>query len=223
MHPPAARHALSALAALCLLAACKPAAAPAAAPAATAAPAAALPAQPAAAAAAIAAAASPRDAVIAAMHRMVAARSYHADMHLESGKAGTRDTTLDFVAPDRFRMAMAGMGTQYIIGNTMYLDVHGRRIQAPAPAATLQQWRDPGRLAGIEATMTVDDQGSERIDGAAVHKYLVRNDKPTPVEMTLWVDDAGLPRQLATHTAIGSVTTRYSRFDDPTLAVEPPK
>lgn len=227
----AARHALPAIALLALLAGCKPAATPdaatAAAPdatgsaAATSAPASAT--DRFAAAAAVNPMTSPRDTVIASMRRMVDAHSYHADMHFEGGKAGTRDSALDFVAPDRFRMTMTGMGTQYIIGNTMYLDMGGHRMQVPAPAATMQQWRDPAKLGEIETTMTVEDQGSDRVGGASAHKYLVRNTQPRPMEMTLWLDDAGLPLQLATHTAMGDVTTRYSRFNDPALTVEAPK
>ena len=32
------------------------------------------------------------------------------------------NSEIDFVAPDRYRMAMQGLGTQVIIGDTMYME-----------------------------------------------------------------------------------------------------
>ncbi len=165
----------------------------------------------------------PRDVVMASMRKMTDARSYHADMHIDGSKIGARDSAMDFVAPDRYRIAMAGMGTQLIIGDTMYLDMHGRTLKSPAPAGQMRQWRDPANFDEIAATMTVEDQGRDPVNGTPAHKYLVHNSQPTPVDMTLWINDDGLPLQLATRVAIGNVTTRYSRFNDPALSIEVPQ
>ena len=222
--PHAIRPALIATA-LLALAACKPAAAPdadaAAVPTAT-------PAQEQAAANPVAAVAgavlpSAKDTVVAAMRKFTAASSYHAEMHLEGGSRGPMDNAIDFVAPDRFRMEMAGMGTQLIVGDTMYMNMHGRSMKVPMPAGTLTQWRDPAKLAEAEADMAVDAQGSDPVDGQAAEKYLVRVAKPKPTETTLWIGAAGLPLQIATSNPLGRATIKYSRFDDPTIVIEPPK
>ena len=210
---------------LLALAACKPATAPgadtAAAPSAT-------PAQEQAAANPVAAVAgavlpSAKDTVVAAMRKFTAASSYHADMHLEGGARGPMDNAIDFVAPDRYRMSMAGVGEQVIIGDTMYMTMRGRTMQAPMPPGTLEQWRAPGKLAEAEANMAVEDQGSDPVDGMAATRYLVRVSGPNPAETTLWIGDDGLPLQVVANNPMGKVTLRYSRINDPSIVIEAPK
>ena len=212
------RLALPVLALLAALSACsKPAAAPDAASSAAPAPAAEPP------VAAVVPALDARAQVAAAMHRFWDLRSYHADMHLQGGPRGPTDNAIDFVAPDRYRMQVAGRGTQVIVGDTMYLDVNGRSMQVQLPEGTLTQWRDPARLADAEADMRVDAQGADAVDGQPAKKYLVHVAKPKPAEITLWIGKAGLPLQIVSHNPMGRVTVRYSRFDDPSLSIEAPK
>jgi hypothetical protein len=218
------RKTLLAAALLPILAACKPAAAPEAATSAAPgtgdpAPAAANP------VAAVAQAVLPdaKGQVVDAMRKFAGVRSYHASMRLEGGPRGPMTNELDFVAPDRYRMEMAGRGSQVIIGNTMYLDIDGRSMQVPLPEGTITQWRDPARLADAEANMTVDDQGSDSVDGQSATKYVVHVAKPKPGEITMWIGDGGLPLQIVSHNPMGQATIRYSRFDDPALSIEAPK
>jgi outer membrane lipoprotein-sorting protein len=223
MNRPAVR-ALPALAMLAILAACKPATTPegaanAAGQAGDAAPAAAHP------AAVVAQAVLPdaKGQVVDAMRKFAGVRSYHASMHMEGGPRGPMTNELDFVAPDRFRMELAGMGTQVIVGDTMYMSVSGRTMKVPMPAGTLTQWRDPARLGEAEANMTVDDQGSDSVDGQSATKYVVHVTQPKESTTTLWIGDAGLPLQILAHNAMGDATIRYSRFNDPSIAIEAPK
>lgn len=225
------RPTLLAAAMLATLAACKPAAAPDAAANASPADATAAPAPAGTSAAGRLAAAadavnpmtSPREAVVAAMRKFTGVGSYHASMHIEGGPRGPMTNEMDFVAPDRFRMEMAGMGTQMIVGDTMYMDMQGRTMKVPMPAGTLTQWRDPAKLAEAEADMTVDAQGSDPVAGQAAEKYVVRVTRPKPTETTIWIGDAGLPLQIMSHNAMGVATIQYSRFNDPTISIEPPK
>jgi len=220
------RPALLALALLPILAACKPAAAP---DAAASADAATTPAQAsatdklAAAADAMNPATSPREAVVAAMRKFMDVRSYHATMEFDGGPRGPMTNQLDFVAPDRYRMEIAGMGAQYVIGDTMYMQMHGRSMQVPMPQGTVTRWRDPGSLSEAEANMTVDDQGSDSVDGQAATKYVVHVSQPKETTTTLWIGDAGLPLQILAHNAMGDATIKYSRINDPAIVVEPPK
>lgn len=223
MHRPAARHALPALALLSILAACKPAAAPADATAAPAPAGTSSADKLAAAADAMNPMTSPREAVVAAMRKFTSVGSYHASMHMEGGPRGPMTSEMDFVAPDRFRMEMGGMGTQMIVGDTMYMNVDGRSMKVPMPAGTVTQWRDPAKLAEAEADMTVDAQGSDPVAGQAAEKYVVHVTKPKPTETTIWIGDSGLPLQILSHNAMGVATIQYSRFNDPTISIEPPK
>ena len=61
---------------------------------------------------------------MASVERFTALKSYHATMRMSSGAQGEITNEVDFVAPDRFRMKMP-MGTQVIIGDTMYMQMEG--------------------------------------------------------------------------------------------------
>jgi hypothetical protein len=171
--------------------------------------------------------ATPKEAIRKSMQRFMQARSYHATMQLDGGPRGAMSNEVDFVAPDRFRMAMPGMGTQTIIGDTMYMSVDGRSMKVPLPAGTLTQWRDPAKLDENAATMTVEAQGRDSVDGTPARKYLVHNTRPQPSDVTMWIGNDDLPLQIrVSGSAQGHATTttiRYSRFDDPSLKIDPPQ
>lgn len=137
------------------------------------------------------------------------------------------DNQIDFVAPDRYRMTLQGMGVQTIVGDTMYMSMGGRSMKVPMPAGTLSQWRDPAKLSENEATMTVEAQGSESVDGVATRKYLVHHGQPHPSEVTLWIGNDGLPLQMQArndlHGKPMTTMVRYSRFNDSTLQIAAPK
>jgi hypothetical protein len=213
------------------LVACKPAAAPASDAAAAATPTNAAPAAAPSAVAKIAGdlnpLASPKDALKASMDKFLALRSYHASMEFSSGPDGQMaHHDIDFVAPDRYRMVMP-MGTQFIIGDTMYMHVQGRTMKVPMPKGMLSQWRDPARLAEAEEGMTVQAQGNDTLDGVATKKYLVHHEKPQPIDVTMWINGDDLPVQIQVNSMLNgkavASTTRYSRFDDPTIRVDPPQ
>ena len=169
----------------------------------------------------------PKDAIKASMRKFMALERYHASMQLEGGPRGAMHNEIDFVAPNRYRMTMQGVGTQTVIGDTMYMDVGGRTMKMPLPAGTLTQWRDPVRLAENEASMTVQAQGLDRIDGQSARKYLVHHDKPQPVDVTIWIDSNDLPLQIRVagnaegHASVATI--HYSHFNDPSIEVEPPQ
>jgi len=197
----------------CALAACGPQApAPAASPA---------------AAAPVAPAPDPRAEIGAALDRLQAARSFHATMRIEGGAQGLVLNEVDYVAPDRFRIRMADVGTQTIVGDAMYLSMGGRTSRVPMPAGTLERWRDPARIAGNEATMTVQALGEDRIGTEPARKYLVHHAQPQPVDVLLWIGGNGLPAQLQVSSTMQghpvSTTIRYTRFDDPAIRIEPPQ
>jgi hypothetical protein len=168
-----------------------------------------------------------KDAIKASMERFVALRSYHATMEFAGGPGGTMGHhEIDFVAPDRFRMQMP-MGTQVVIGDTMYMQLHGRTMKMPMPKGTLTQWRDPANLAKSEAGMTVQAQGSDTVDGTQARKYLVHHEQPRPMDVTMWINGDDLPLRIQVTSLLQgkrvTTTTTYSRFDDPTIRVDPPR
>lgn len=165
-----------------------------------------------------------KDDIKAAIGKFSTARSYHVTMRHSGKQAMT--TEADFVAPDRFRMTMP-MGTQIIIGDTMYMQMEGKSMKVPMPKGTLTQWRDPVNIAKHAATMTVKALGSDMLDGKPAKKYLVTNTQPQPSSSTMWIGGNGYPLQIKVRSKaqgeMVSTTLRYSRFNDPTIRVNAPK
>lgn len=168
--------------------------------------------------------AGPKEELMAAMDRFMQARSYHVEMTHSGAQA--MNTSADFAAPDRFRMRMP-MGTQYIIGDTMYMDMQGRSMKMPMPEGTMTQWRDPANLAKYEKTMTVRALGDDIVGGKPAKKYEMANTQPQPSTSTMWIGADGYPLQIQVHNSAqgktATTTIRYSRFNDPTIKVDPPK
>ncbi len=169
--------------------------------------------------AAVPALAGPREDVEAAMRRFLALKSYQATMQVSAPKPATSQVT--FVAPDRYEIRMDGMGTQYILGNRMLLNLGGRRMEVPIPAGTLERYRDPARLHDEREQLDVTDLGPAAVGGRPARKYkLLRRDAPDSVTM-LWIA-GGLPVQIEARNARGAVSIRYSHFDDASLRVQAP-
>lgn len=167
---------------------------------------------------------SPLEEMEASTALFLKARSYHAVMSTE-GVQGMNNE-IDFVAPDRFRMKMP-IGTQVIIGDTMYMQVDGRSMKMPMPEGTLTRMRDPLRSEQTREGMSVEALGSDRVDGQSTKKYRVRHSKPESGEFTLWIGSNGLPLQFVQQgEAQGkpyTMTMRYSRFNDPTITIDAPQ
>ncbi|MEO8364973.1 MAG: hypothetical protein ABI538_02080 [Pseudoxanthomonas sp.] len=168
--------------------------------------------------------ASPEDDVKASMYKLLKIRTYHAVRIMEGARG--MNSEVDFVAPDRFRMKMP-VGTQVIIGDTMYMQASGKTMKVPLPKGTLSQWRDPLKIEESQAGMSVEALGSDSVEGQAAKKYVVRHTQPKPGEFTYWIGDNGLPLQLVQQgEAQGkpyTMTMRYSRFDDPAIVIDAPQ
>lgn len=172
--------------------------------------------------AACAAQAGPREDIEAATLKFLAARSYHVEMrHDGSAKAMT---TLEFVAPDRYRLRTP-QGTQVIIGDTMYVGTAGRTMQVPLPRGVLNRWRDPAQLKRHRDTLVVEALGVEPVRGQPARKYRMANSAP-PSESLMWIGADGYPHRIqASGRANGrkaTTTLDYSRFNDPEIRIQAP-
>lgn len=166
---------------------------------------------------------SARTQVLASVQRFLKASSFHARMTMDGPRPLTGE--LDFVAPDRYRITMP-MGTQVIVGDTMYLDINGKRQQLPVPPGTLQQWRDPLKMDEYQDDLKVEAIGEAELDGHRAHQYKLEHTKQQGGEMRYWIDEHGLPLRIhqsgTTQGKPYTVTIDYSRFDDPAIEVQTP-
>jgi hypothetical protein len=163
--------------------------------------------------------------VKASMNRFLAARSFHARMAVEGGRPMTSE--MDYVAPDRYRILLP-VGTQTVIGDTLYMQMQGRVTQVPLPKETLAPWRDPLKLQQSQAGLSAERVGNDTVDGQAATQYRVRHALPEPIVFDYWIGTDGLPRQLR-HTGTGddgqpyTVLQTYSRYNDPTITIDVPR
>ena len=77
--------------------------------------------------------------VIAAMDKFKALRRYRMTMMRGDGQSTPTTTTVDYVAPDRYRVAGTGIPGQVAIGNTLYITEASGTRTSPAPADSLAQ------------------------------------------------------------------------------------
>jgi hypothetical protein len=162
----------------------------------------------------------------AAFVKFLAQSSFEARTHADVGGRAV-DSTVEFQAPDRYRVTGAGRPPSVIIGSTMYLAIGGRTMQVPMPAGTIEQFRDPQALAQVERSATVEDLGLDAVGGVPARKFRYVTTGAHPADCLVWIGVAsGLPIQLrATSGGKSSVvsTVTYARYGDPSIQVSAPK
>lgn len=171
---------------------------------------------------------SPKDAMLASMRAFRDVRSYHATMRIEGGPQGAINNDIDFVAPDRYRLTMNARGMQMQsvrIGTDTWMTVGGRTLKSSSPSAPgAERWTEQFEQA--QDTMTVEAQGNETIDGVATRKYRVKQTVPQPSEVTVWLNGDDLVEQALINNdyqgAPVSTTIRYTRYNDPSIRIDPP-
>ncbi len=159
------------------------------------------------------------------MQKFVAAESWHATMQIDGKRPMTNE--LDFTAPDRYRIQMSGMGTQYIIGDSMIISMQGHTMKVPIPKGTLGKYRDPIQLHENAKSITADALGNDIVDGKPTRKYRVHNEKEPNSDTLMWIGSDNYPVQIKVKDkskgeSASTVTFHYSRFNDPTIRVQAP-
>lgn len=176
-----------------------------------------------------AAAAAPKDDLHQAYSRFLAAKSFRASV--TDVKKGQQLSTLEFVAPDRYRIQNGqGQMEQILIGEDAYTLIDGRRIKLPMPIQVgriVSQYRNPSALDQLAQGIEVTGLGSETVDGIATQVYSYTVTEPSKADVKVWVDSGtGLPLQLESSGSfmrVKSITRiRYYDYDDTMIKVLPP-
>jgi outer membrane lipoprotein-sorting protein len=175
------------------------------------------------------AAAAPRDELHQAFSRFLAAKSFRASV--TDVKKGQQLSTLEFVAPDRYRIENGqGQMEQILIGGDAYTLIDGRRIKLPMPIQVdriVGQYRNPAALDQLAQGLEVTALGTETVDGITTQVYSYTQTEPARSEVKVWVDTAtGLPLQLESSGRFlrlkSTTRIRYYDFDDASIRVQAP-
>ncbi|TXH76079.1 MAG: hypothetical protein E6Q88_03140 [Lysobacteraceae bacterium] len=169
--------------------------------------------------------AGPKEELQALSVKFLALRSYHVKMDNSDKRVPSME--IDFQAPNRYRMQMP-MGTQYVIGDTMYMTIDGRTMRIPMPKGTMTQWRESDRAFREIDQMQIEGLGAEVVNGKPTKKYRMSQTAHKPATTSLlWVGGDGYPVKMETTGGSGkrasTVTVHYSRFNDPSIKIDPPK
>jgi hypothetical protein len=172
------------------------------------------------------AAADARGELHAAFLKNMAATSYRATMtDLNTGK---QLSTVEFQAPDRYRISVAGGPTSVIANGNMYLQVSGHAMTVPLPQGFLANYRSDAAWKQIENDTRILDGGPGMVGAEPAHKYHWVSSGQHSSAGDAWVGIAS-GRVIQVETAnkaaskTGAVRLRYSDFDSSAIRIAPPK
>jgi len=172
------------------------------------------------------AAADPRGEVHAAFLKNLSAKAYRSTItDLQTGKTVA---TVEFQAPDRFRIVPANGPTTIIAGDRMYVTLNGRAAVVPLPAGMMGQYRSDAMWKRMESNTLISDGGLGAVGVEPAHKYHWVGSGKDAGSGDVWVSvKSGRVVQAQTapdpgHKA-GAVRVSYTDFDSTAIAIAPPK
>jgi hypothetical protein len=153
--------------------------------------------------------AGPYDDLLKAQTAFQNAKSWHADEQLSNGKT----VTVDYSAPDRWRIQPSPDMTEVVIGNDVYMIRKGRSTRLPFGGSMIRKTaEDAGFSVRDEVKDTAQDLGMRTIDGQSLHAYSFTA-HGTPV--TLYLGTDSLPVESVSKSSKGTVTVKYSKYNQP--------
>lgn len=172
-----------------------------------------------------AASADARQDLHASYRKMMALKAFRTTLvDLSTGKAAM---TMEFQAPDRYRLTIPGQPPQLIIGDTMVMTMNGQTMRVPLPKDSLPKVRNEEGLRELERGSLVESAGSGTVGGQAAKIYRHTTQvKGKPAQTLVWVGvTSGLPLQIETRGAKGGKDMRllYSDFDSAKIRIVEPK
>ncbi len=172
-----------------------------------------------------AASADARGDLHAAFRKNLAAKTYRATMtDLASGK---QVSVVEFQAPDRYRISVAGGPTTVIAGGVMYLDMQGQKMKVPVPKGMLENYRSDAALKQMQTDTVIRAAGAGTVGALPARRYRwTSTGKKTSVG-DAWVDlKSGYVLQVESaadaRSRAGAVRVRYSDFNSAAIRIAPP-
>lgn len=173
-------------------------------------------------------AAAPKDDLHIAYVRFLAMKTFKAEIDTTTGKMNAK-SSVEFQAPDRYRISNNGQPPNLIIGNTMYMKINGSNMQIPMPGLKdmLAQYRNPDMLKQLEADTAVESLGIENVGNQSAKKYRYTTSKPMVSNNIMWVSTVnGDILQIETTGTMNKKSYRsliqYSHYNSPAIKISTP-
>jgi len=137
-------------------------------------------------------------------------------------------STVEFRAPDRYRVTAGGQPPSLIIGDTMYLQREGQFMKIPLPKQMLGQYRNEAAIRDLEKGMRVESLGPGLVGSEATRKYRWLNAGEQQSTSTAWVGvRSGHVLQVETSGKLAgkpfAMRVVYSDFNSPGIRIDAPK
>jgi hypothetical protein len=158
----------------------------------------------------LAALADPYSDLVKAHDAFKAAKSWHAVEHFSNG----RTMTIDFSAPDRWRVQPMPNMTELVIGSDVYMVRNGKSMKMPMGGEMIRNQIQSAGAQPMDPSIkqTVKDLGMQTVNGKSVHGYSYTA-QGQPV--TMYVGADSLPVESIVKTPRGTVTVDYSNYNVP--------
>ena len=142
--------------------------------------------------------------------------------HLTERLPGGKTLSIEYSAPNRWRIRPAPNVTEVIIGSDVYMASAGHVMKLPALygamiARTVHiHMFTAGERAKVRRSLR--DLGMRTLDGKPVHVYRYELDGSTE---TWYINSKSLPVRAVIHDGTGTRVASYSRFNTP-VSIQPP-
>jgi hypothetical protein len=146
---------------------------------------------------------------------MLAAKSWHAEVHSAEG----RTIQMDFVAPDRMRIQASATMTEVMIGSEAYVVQNGRTMKVPVAGMDIAKMTKQFQVQDDpEIKKTARDLGMQTLNGRRVHvySYSVRG-----TDQTVYLDSDSLPVQSIVKNDSRTTVVTFSKFNG-SISIEAP-
>jgi hypothetical protein len=146
---------------------------------------------------------------------MMAARSWHAEVHSSEG----RTIQMDFSAPDRYRIQATPSMTEVMIGNEVYIVQNGRTMKLPMGGMNIAKMTQQFQVQDDpEMKKTARDLGMQTLNGIRVHVYSY---SVQGSDQTLYLDSDSLPVQSVIKNGSRTTVVTFSKFNE-SISIEAP-
>jgi len=162
-----------------------------------------------------------------AFSRNLALKAFKATMFDLSSKQAV--STIEFQAPDRYRMTMPGQPPSVVIGDTMYMTRNGKTMKMTMPKGSFGKFRNEDAMAELEKGLVVESLGPGMVGAVPARRYRFTSTTDKQASTSeVWVGTStGLVLKVETSGKNAgrpfAMRVSYSDFNSPALRISAPE